>query len=118
MDSVLPLSNLPLFIPAAILLIITPGPVVLYIVTRSINQGRRAGLVSVMGSELGNLCHVFAAALGLSAILLSSALAFDVVKYLGAAYLIYMGIRKLRSSDEAAQQAVKQEPPRRIFLQS
>jgi threonine/homoserine/homoserine lactone efflux protein len=118
MDSVLPLSNLPLFIPAALALIIAPGPVVMYIVTRSVSQGRRAGLVSVMGSELGNLCHAIAAALGLSAILMSSALAFDLVKYLGAAYLIYMGIRKLRSSNEAAQQAVKQEPPRRIFLQS
>jgi len=118
MDTVLPLTNLSLFVSAAIVLIVTPGPVVLYIITRSIHQGRKAGLVSVLGSELGNLCHVLAAALGLSAILLSSALAFDIIKYLGAAYLVYLGIRKLRSSDDPAQQTVKHEPPHRIFLQS
>lgn len=117
MENVLSTTNLALFIPAALVLLLTPGPVVLYIVTRSIDQGRRAGLVSVLGSEIGNLCHVFAAALGLSAILLSSTLAFDVVKYLGAAYLIYLGIRKLRSSDAIVDESVKRAPLRRIFLQ-
>jgi threonine/homoserine/homoserine lactone efflux protein len=117
MDSVLSTSTLALFIPAVIALILTPGPVVLYIVTRSIDQGRKAGLVSVLGSEIGNLCHVFAAALGLSAILLSSTLAFDVVKYLGAAYLIYLGIRKLRSKDEIGEQSAKRAPLPRVFLE-
>lgn len=111
------MSNLALFIPAVLALLITPGPVVMYIVTRSVDQGRRAGLVSVLGSEIGNLCHVLAAALGLSAILLSSTLAFDVVKYLGAAYLVYLGARKLLSREESAPEAVTRAPLRRIFLQ-
>lgn len=117
MDNVPSTLNLALFIPAAFALIVTPGPVVLYIVTRSVDQGRKAGLVSVLGSEIGNMCHVAAAALGLSAILLSSTLAFDVVKYLGAIYLVYLGIRKLRSKDELADSLVKRAPLRRIFLQ-
>ncbi|MFN8452162.1 MAG: LysE family translocator [Anaerolineae bacterium] len=91
----LPMVNLPIFLAAALVLAVTPGPAVLYIVTRSVDQGRRAGLVSVLGIEIGNLFHVFAAALGISAILMTSALAFEIVKYLGAAYLIYIGIRKL-----------------------
>lgn len=88
-------SNLSLFIAAALALVLTPGPAVIYIITRSVDQGRRAGLVSMLGIEVGNLFHVVAAALGVSAILMSSALAFEIVKYLGAAYLIYLGIRKL-----------------------
>jgi threonine/homoserine/homoserine lactone efflux protein len=117
MESIISPTLLALFIPAALALVLTPGPVVLYIVTRSVDQGRKAGLVSVLGSELGNLCHVAAAALGLSAILLTSTLAFDLVKYLGAAYLIYLGIRKLRSKDEVVSDEVKHEPLRRIFSQ-
>ena len=117
MPAILSSLNLALFIPAAIVLIVTPGPVVLYIVTRSVDQGRKAGLVSVLGSEIGNLCHVAAAALGLSAILLSSTLAFDIVKYLGAAYLIYLGIRKLLSSDKIADQTARRDTLGRIFLQ-
>jgi threonine/homoserine/homoserine lactone efflux protein len=117
MDSVLSTRNLALFIPAVLALILTPGPVVLYVITRSVDQGRKAGLISVIGLEIGNFCHVLFAALGLSAILLSSALAFDIVKYLGAAYLIFLGIRKLRSSDTIADQTVKRDTLRRIFLQ-
>jgi threonine/homoserine/homoserine lactone efflux protein len=118
MDSLLP-TNFPLFISAALVLLITPGPAVLYIVTRSVDQGRKAGLASVLGVEAGNLFHVFAAALGLSAILLSSALAFDIVKYLGAAYLIYLGIRKLTSRDELEEvEIVQQRSLRRVFSQA
>ncbi len=84
-----------LFVVAAVVLLVTPGPAVLYIVARSVEQGRGAGLVSALGIHVGTLVHVAAAALGMSAILASSALAFDVVKYLGAAYLVYLGIRKL-----------------------
>jgi threonine/homoserine/homoserine lactone efflux protein len=69
--------------------------VVLYIIARSVNQGRKAGLASVLGVELGNGVHVLAATLGLSAILLTSALAFSIVKYAGAVYLLYVGIRTL-----------------------
>ena len=89
------LTHLPLFIIASVVLILTPGPAVLYIIARSVDQGRRAGLVSVCAIEVGNFMHVLAATLGLSALLLSSALAFTIVKYLGAAYLVYLGLRKL-----------------------
>jgi threonine/homoserine/homoserine lactone efflux protein len=109
--------NFVLFLPTAILVALTPGPNVLYIVTRSIDQGRKAGLVSVLGSEIGNLFHVAAAALGLSAILLSSALMFDVVKYLGAGYLIYIGIRTLLSSDTVSATTATQVSHRRLFWQ-
>jgi threonine/homoserine/homoserine lactone efflux protein len=88
-------SSLGLFVIAALVLLLTPGPAVLYIVTRSIDQGRRAGLVSVLGVHVGTLAHIFAAAAGLSALLAASATAFGVVKYLGAAYLIYVGVRRL-----------------------
>src|SRR5215470_9867626 len=80
---------------AALILLLTPGPAVLYIVTRSVDQGRKAGLASVFGVEVGNSVHVLAATLGLSALLLTSALAFSIVKYAGAGYLIYVGIRTL-----------------------
>ena len=92
-------STLFVFVAAAAALLIVPGPAVLYIVTRSIDQGRMAGIVSVLGVGVGTLFHVIAAALGLSAILMSSALAFNIVKYLGAAYLIYLGVRKLLSKE-------------------
>src|SRR5215204_7826956 len=93
-------SQLYFFLGASLALLLVPGPAVLYITARSANQGRLAGLVSVLAIETANLLQAVAAALGLSAILLSSALAFDVVKYLGAAYLIYLGIRKLFSREE------------------
>ena len=85
-----------LFAAASFALIVVPGPSVIYIVTRSVSQGRRAGLVSVLGIEAGALVHVTAAAVGVSALVASSATAFTVLKYAGAAYLIFLGIRKLR----------------------
>ena len=85
------LASLGLFVAAALVLLITPGPAVLYIVARSIDQGRRAGLVSMLGVHAGTLVHVAAAAAGLSALLAASAMAFSVVKYLGAAYLVFLG---------------------------
>jgi threonine/homoserine/homoserine lactone efflux protein len=108
----------PVFLLAALVLLLTPGPAVLYIVARSIDQGRGAGLVSVLGIETGNFVHVLAATLGLSAILLSSPLAFAIVKYLGAAYLVYLGVRRLLS--RKAVQEVSATPPqslRRIYSQ-
>ncbi|MBZ0299783.1 MAG: LysE family translocator [Anaerolineae bacterium] len=111
-------STLLVFVAAAAALLITPGPAVLYIVTRSIDQGRMAGIASVLGISVGTLFHVFAAALGLSAILVSSALAFDLVKYLGAAYLIYLGVRKLTSkSTEFLPATVEKQRLSRIFRQ-
>jgi threonine/homoserine/homoserine lactone efflux protein len=84
-----------LFALAALGLLLVPGPAVLYIVTRSIDQGRRAGLASVVGIHTGSIVHVAAAAAGLSAVLLASATAFTAVKLAGAAYLVTLGIRKL-----------------------
>jgi threonine/homoserine/homoserine lactone efflux protein len=112
------LTHLPLFLLASAILLLTPGPAVLYIIAQSIDQGRRAGLVSVCSIEVGNFMHVIAATLGLSALLLSSALAFTIVKYLGAAYLIYLGLRKL-FTPEAVQAPGNQQPRslRRIFSQ-
>lgn len=88
------------FLTAAIVLAITPGPGIFYVLTRSLKGGRREGIVSSLGTGLGGMVHVVAAALGVSAILATSAIAFNVVKYVGAAYLIYLGIRTLLSSDE------------------
>jgi len=111
-------SQLYLFMIAAFALLIVPGPAVLYITARSASQGRMAGIVSVLAIETANLIQAVAAALGLSAILLSSALAFDVVKYLGAAYLIYLGIRKLISSETSSElDEIKKESLSRIYWQ-
>ncbi|HXV57859.1 MAG TPA: LysE family translocator [Gaiellaceae bacterium] len=88
-------GTLALFAGAAVALLVIPGPAVLYIVAQSIEHGRGAGLVSMLGVQVGGLVHVAAAALGLSALLLQSATAFNVVKYAGAAYLVLLGLRKL-----------------------
>lgn len=92
-------SALTVFVLAALGLLLMPGPAVIYIVTRSVSQGRRAGLASVLGIEVAGLCHAVAAAFGLSAVLLASALAFSIVKYVGAAYLVYLGVRALLAKD-------------------
>jgi len=111
-------SRLYLFMGAALALLLIPGPAVLYITTRSATQGRLAGFVSVLAIETANFIQAAAAALGLSAILLSSALAFDVVKYLGAAYLIYLGIRKLLASENTLEmEEIKRESLSRIYWQ-
>jgi threonine/homoserine/homoserine lactone efflux protein len=99
-------ANLGLFIGAALVLLLVPGPAVLYIVARSVEQGRLAGFVSDLGIHAATLVHVIAAALGLSALLASSALAFSVVKYVGAAYLIWLGLKKIFGRIEAPDVAV------------
>jgi len=104
-------TSIEVFCVAAILLLRTPGPAVLYIVARSVEQGRIAGLASVFGITTGTLVHVLAATLGLSALLASSALAFAVVKYAGACYLIYIGARRIFG--RADQPAAQREPRRR-----
>lgn len=112
-------DKLVIFMVASLSLAVLPGPVVMYIIARSISQGRMAGVVSALGAAVGALAHVAAAALGISALLVSSALAFQVVKYLGAFYLIYLGISKLldKASDQQALTLVP-ESLRRIFLQA
>jgi threonine/homoserine/homoserine lactone efflux protein len=111
-------TTLLLFVIAALALLVTPGPAVLYIVARSIDQGRSAGVVSTLGVGVGTLFHVAAAALGISALLVSSALAFNVVKFLGAAYLIYLGLRKLLVREELQQpDVVERKRLSRVFYQ-
>ena len=92
-------ATLALFAAAALALLVVPGPAVLYIVAQSVHRGRAAGLVSMLGIQVGGLVHVTAAALGLSSLLVSSALAFDVVKYAGAAYLVFLGVRRVLGRD-------------------
>src|SRR6202050_5762037 len=100
-------ASMGFFCVAAILLLLTPGPAVLYIVARSVEQGRIAGLASVCGITTGTLVHVLAAALGLSALLASSALAFAAVKYAGAGYLIYIGARRILRRTGAAAERIQ-----------
>jgi threonine/homoserine/homoserine lactone efflux protein len=89
------LSTYALFIATALALLAIPGPAVLYVVSRSIDQGRRAGLASVLGITSGTVVHVTLATVGLSSLVLASKVAFDAVRYVGAAYLVFLGIRRL-----------------------
>ena len=93
-------STLWLYCLAATALIVIPGPSVLYIVAQSIGQGRRAGVISALGVASGGLVHVIGAAVGISGILLSSATLFSVFKFIGAGYLIYLGLRRILGTDE------------------
>ena len=93
-------DTLILFLLAAFVLLITPGPAVIYIVAKSVSQGALAGFVAAMGMHVGTLVHIAAAAYGVSQLLMTSTLAFNIVKYLGAAYLIYLGIRSFLSKEE------------------
>jgi threonine/homoserine/homoserine lactone efflux protein len=106
-----------LFALAALALLLVPGPAVLYVVAQSAEHGRRAGLVSVAGLHAGTLVHTAAAAVGISALVVSSAVAFSVVKYLGAAYLIYLGVRRLLTSVPPPAIERRKEPLRRLFKQ-
>ncbi len=111
-------TSLTIFILAALALLLMPGPAVLYIVARGIDQGRMAGIVSTLGIALGSTVHVLFAALGLSALLMQSALAFNIIKYLGAAYLVYLGIRTLLANTESGTiKPVEKTNYRRIFGQ-
>lgn len=111
-------SSLALFIAGAAILLITPGPAVLYIISRTVGHGRAAGLVSASGIAVGTLFHVTAATLGLSALLLSSAHAFRAVQLAGAAYLVFLGVRTLlRHEGEGAASPENGLSLRRIFSQ-
>jgi len=106
------------FLAAAVVLAITPGPGIAYVVARTAAGGRSEGLASCFGTGLGGLLHVVAAALGLSLLLAESAVAFNTVKYLGAAYLVYLGIRLLLRKDPAITvQPVAARGPRRALLE-
>jgi threonine/homoserine/homoserine lactone efflux protein len=107
-----------LFVAASLALTLVPGPAVLYIVARSVEGGRLAGLASVLGVGAGGVVHVLFAAVGLSAILASSAAAFSVVKWLGVAYLVWLGLRRFFSRDDGSTAVtVEGEPLSRVFSQ-
>jgi threonine/homoserine/homoserine lactone efflux protein len=114
-------STYALFVAAALALLLVPGPAVVYVVARSVSGGRLRGLVSVLGVELGTLLHVMFAAAGLSAIVASSAAAFSVVKWLGAAYLVWLGLRQILvrgGTEEEETSSGGEETYFRVFSQS
>ena len=111
MISLLPEPHLlAVFLVASLVLALTPGPGVIYIVSRTLAQGRRAGLASVAGVAIGNLGCAISAALGLAALLAASAWAFEVIRFAGAAYLVYLGVRTLRAAPASAAAALSREP--------
>ena len=107
-----------LFTGAGLLLNVTPGPDLLYILGRSVSQGRQAGVVSALGIGAGCLFHVTAAALGVSALVLAMPVAYDAVRWAGALYLVWLGVKALRSRGSSLEvQALEATSPRRIFVQ-
>ena len=106
------LSAIGVFAAAALALLVIPGPAVIYITTRSIDQGRAAGFTSVLGIATGTLVHTAAAAVGLSALLASSAVAFGIVKYAGAGYLVFLGVRRILVAESVGEDVVV--PPRSL----
>jgi len=105
------------FAIASVALLLIPGPAVIYVLNRSVADGREAGLAAVAGLELGNLVHVIAASVGLSAVLATSATAFNVVKWLGAGYLIFVGLRTLATRPQLIESLGAAVSRRRSFLQ-
>lgn len=113
-----PVQNLALYTLAAFLLVLSPGPDTLFVIARSVENGRRAGFASALGVCCGELVHIAAAAIGLSAILLSSAVAFTVVKVLGAAYLVFLGIKTLLAKEGVSKaKPTEEHSTKAIFLQ-
>jgi threonine/homoserine/homoserine lactone efflux protein len=113
-----PLATLPAFVAASLLLLVIPGPAVMFIVARSGAQGRRAGLISVLGVHTASVVHVLAAVVGLSAILVASAVGFTAVKVAGGAYLVLLGVRSLRRAGRASVVVEPvARPARRLFTE-
>jgi threonine/homoserine/homoserine lactone efflux protein len=105
------------FLFAALMLNIAPGPDMLYVIGRSVGQGRKAGIVSSLGVFVGCWIHILAAAFGIAALLHSSPMAFNVVRYAGATYLIYLGIKMIAQKSNLASQQLKPESLASIFRQ-
>ena len=110
-------STLNAFAVASILLLLIPGPAVLYVVNRSVSDGHATGFFAVCGLTLGNCAHAIAAAVGLSAVLAASAVAFNTVKWLGAGYLIYVGVRALLTPPPPIDTDQAVMAPRKAFTQ-
>jgi threonine/homoserine/homoserine lactone efflux protein len=115
---VVPFNELLLFAGAALVMVLTPGPNMIYLISRSICQGRRAGVVSLLGVVAGFLVHMFAAAAGLTALFMAIPLAYEVLKWAGAAYLLYLAWQAVRPGARSPfeARALPIDPPRRLFL--
>ncbi|MFF5113155.1 LysE family translocator [Streptosporangium sp. NPDC000509] len=110
-------STLLIFSVASLALVLVPGPNHIYIIARAVSQGRAAGMASALGVEVGTLVHIAAAAAGLSYVIAQSATLFNVIKWAGVAYLVYLGIRALTSRQEFASRETPPQPLRAIFLE-
>jgi threonine/homoserine/homoserine lactone efflux protein len=115
LDALPPAPWLGAFVAASVVLAVTPGPGVIYIVARSLSQGRRSGLASVAGVAVGNFGNALGASLGLAALFVVSSVAFTVVKWAGAAYLVWLGIQALRTHGELQAEAPAPQAPGRVF---
>ncbi len=114
----LDVNNLPLFMIATITLNVTPGPDMLYVITRSVGQGRAAGIASALGIAAGCLVHILAVTFGLASLMMAVPTAYEIVKFAGAAYLIYLGVKILiASQSKNAETPLKEAGLRTIFLQ-
>ncbi len=108
--------DLLLFVTASLLLLVVPGPAVLYVVARSIEQGPKAGVISTLGINVGTLVHIGAVAVGMSSVLAASAMLFSIIKYAGAAYLIYLGVKAFRAGlPVAVETELEHSSLRRVF---
>jgi len=114
----LPLPDLLLFSGAALIMVLTPGPNMIYLISRSICQGRRAGVISLFGVIAGFLVHMFAAALGLTALFLAVPMAYELLKWAGAAYLMWLAWQAVRPGARSPFEArdLPHDPPRKLFL--
>jgi threonine/homoserine/homoserine lactone efflux protein len=111
-------SQLVVFLSVTLVILLTPGPAVLYIIAVSVDHGKKAVLLSVVGLGIGNLFHCIGAVLGISALLTTSVAAFNIIKYFGAAYLLYLGIRKIISKDVSEKHTSGiQKTPSELFRQ-
>jgi threonine/homoserine/homoserine lactone efflux protein len=113
----LPLNELVLFAGAALVMVLTPGPNMLYLISRSISQGKQAGVISLFGVITGFLVHMFAAALGLTALFMTIPLAYEALKWIGAAYLLYLAWQAVRPGARSPFEArnLPIDPPRKLF---
>jgi threonine/homoserine/homoserine lactone efflux protein len=112
------LSTLPVFIAASVVLLVIPGPAVLFIVARSSAQGTRAGLVSVMGVHTATTVHVLAAVAGLSAVVVASSIAFTGIKIIGGLYLIYIGVKSMLTARHTTSAPPVVRPEKRLFAEA